>query len=187
MPRSMSLGLRTGQQPPRWSRLLKWRSPMGSLSRTAGRTQQHRQSCRTSLCQQSLSLAGESDAAALATACQQPKGAWEAAVHYALAVTRLVASRTQRFSKLCLRQILVGSPSCGRRQGGAGPKYRPHPLDGQSGWRRLCGRRSAAVAGVQMKGICAGDDPDQIKACLWRVDPVPKDAPKEEPKYQIMF
>jgi hypothetical protein len=38
-----------------------------------------------------------------------------------------------------------------------------------------------------MKGICAADDPDQIQACLWRVDPASKDAPKEETKYQILF
>ena len=43
------------------------------------------------------------------------------------------------------------------------------------------------MAGIQMKGICSADDPDQIKACLWRVDPVPKDAPKEDSKYQILF
>lgn len=57
------------------------------------------------------------------------------------------------------------------------------------GWigPRLCGCRPATVAGIQMKGICAADDPDQIKACLWRVDPVPKDAPKEDSKYQILF
>lgn len=46
---------------------------------------------------------------------------------------------------------------------------------------------SAADAGITMKGICAADDPDQIQACLWRVDPASKDAPKEETKYQILF
>jgi hypothetical protein len=47
--------------------------------------------------------------------------------------------------------------------------------------------RAAADAGITMKGICAADDPDQIQACLWRVDPASKDAPKEETKYQILF
>ena len=42
-------------------------------------------------------------------------------------------------------------------------------------------------SGITMKGICAVDDPDQIQACLWRVDPVPKDTPQGEAKYQILF
>ena len=47
--------------------------------------------------------------------------------------------------------------------------------------------RAAADAGITMKGICAADDPDQIQACLWRVDPASKDAPNKETKYQILF
>lgn len=46
---------------------------------------------------------------------------------------------------------------------------------------------SAVVAGVQMKGICMGDDPDQIRACLWRVDPVEKSTPADVEKYEILF
>lgn len=46
---------------------------------------------------------------------------------------------------------------------------------------------AAVEAGITMKGICAADDPDQIQACLWRVDPAPKDTPKDESKYQILF
>lgn len=46
---------------------------------------------------------------------------------------------------------------------------------------------SAAISGIQMKGICVGDDPDQIRACLWRVDPVDKSTSADEAKYQILF
>ena len=42
-------------------------------------------------------------------------------------------------------------------------------------------------SGVQMKGICAVDDPDQIQACLWRVDETTKNTLQAESKYQILF
>lgn len=45
----------------------------------------------------------------------------------------------------------------------------------------------AVESGVQMKGICSVDDPNQIQACLWRVDPVPSETPKDESRYQILF
>ncbi len=62
-------------------------------------------------------------------------------------------------------------------------------LSDRSEFNMLClpNRRAAVESGVTMKGICAADDPDQIQACLWRVDPVPKDTPPSESKYQILF
>jgi len=43
-----------------------------------------------------------------------------------------------------------------------------------------------AVSGLQMKGICEVDDPDQIQACVWSVVPVTENA-NATPKFQIAF
>jgi len=45
----------------------------------------------------------------------------------------------------------------------------------------------SAASGLQMRGICEVDDPDQIQACVWHVDKVPADRAKSTPKFQIAF